>query len=750
MTSPTSAGAHSEEESAISFVDVPLERKATLLSGRDFWATESLEEAGVESVTMADGPYGLRHQSGSHDHLAMFSSDPATCFPPAVAVGSSWDPAVAAAVGSAIGREAVAQGVDIVLGPGVNIKRSPLCGRNFEYYSEDPLVAGVLGAAYTRALQSEGPGVSVKHFAANNQETNRQTISADVDERTLRELYLPAFERIVKEAAPATVMAAYNKINGEFCSENAWLLTDVLRNEWGFDGVVISDWNAVVDRVASLRAGLDLEMPGGSAGRDSEVVAAVRNGALDESAVDVSASRIAALRRFKVSGGAAVDLEAHHSLARELAAECAVLLRNEGAALPLASDIRLAVIGEFADRARFQGGGSAHVNAHRVDSPLEEIRDIAMARGVAVTYARGFTTDGTSSPESFEEAVAAAAAAEIAVVFAGLDEKAESEGIDRRDIDLPGDQAKLIRAVAATGTRTVVVLSNGGIVSLEGWHDHADAILEAFLLGQGGGRAIAELLFGIKAPSGHLAESIPMRLEDTASWLNFPGEQGHVRYGEGVLVGYRQFVTSRTAVRYPFGHGLSYTRFATQSLEVDVTGGDSAIAAVEVTNTGKRAGKHVVQLYVSTEAGPIRRPLRELRGFRKLSLEPGESTTVRIPLDRRAFAYWDIDRREWTVAPGTYAVEVALDAATVVKAASIELAGDLLAYEVTLDTPMGAWFDHPEVGGPIKTVLGFDEVAVSDEHMAMMSSMTMRQFVAISGLEIPVEKLDELMERTRA
>jgi beta-glucosidase len=649
-----------------------------------------------------------------------------------------------------VGREAVAQGVDIVLGPGVNIKRSPLCGRNFEYYSEDPLLSGVLGTAYTRALQTEGPGVSVKHFAANNQETNRQTISSDADERTLREIYLPAFERIVKEAAPATVMAAYNKINGVFSSENAWLLTSVLRDEWGFEGVVVSDWNAVVDRVAALRAGLDLEMPGGSAGRDADVIAAVESGDLEESVVDTSVARIAGLQRYQVSGDGVVDFDQQHTLARDLAAECVVLLRNERETLPIPSDVRLTVIGEFAETARFQGGGSAHVNPHRVDSPLEEIRDIAMSRGVAVTYSRGFGADGTSTPELREHAVTVASAADIAVVFAGLDEKAESEGIDRADIDLPPEQVALIRAVAGTGTPTVVVLSNGGIISLEGWHDEASAILEGFLLGQGGGRAIAELLFGVRNPSGHLAETIPFRLEDHASWLNFPGEQGHVRYGEGVFVGYRQFSTSGAGVRYPFGHGLSYTTFETRSLAVEVTGEDTATALVEVANTGDRAGKHVVQVYVSTTTGPVRRPRRELRGFEKIALEPGEFATVRIDLDRRAFAYWDIELSGWAVAPGTYTVEVAEDAETVVAAHSVELVGDVIAYELTLDTPMGRWFDHPEVGVQTKTVLGFDGVAVSDEHMAMMASMTMRQFVNISGLDIPADRLEELMTKTRS
>ncbi|GAA3383457.1 beta-glucosidase [Cryptosporangium minutisporangium] len=729
--------------------DIALEKKVTLLSGRDFWSTESLPEAGVEGVAMADGPHGLRRQSGEHDHLALFTSDPATCFPPAVAVGTSWDVDVAARIGAAIGREAVAQGVDLVLGPGVNIKRSPLCGRNFEYYSEDPHLSGVLGAAFVRALQAQGPGVSVKHFAANNQETNRQTISADVDARTLREIYLPAFERVVREAAPATVMAAYNKVNGVFASENRWLLTDLLRNEWGFEGAVVSDWNAVVDRVAALRAGLDLEMPGGNAGRGHEVLAAVRAGELDESVVDTSVRRIAALDARRSVHRVDVDLDAHHALAQELAAECAVLLRNERNTLPLRAGVRIAVLGELASQPRIQGGGSAHVNPHRVDVPVDEIRALAAAHGSSVVYTAGYRLDEATPDELREEAVRAAAACDVAIVFAGLTERWESEGVDRDSIDLPAEQVALVRAVASAAPRTVVVLSNGGIVSLEPWHDDVDAVLEAFVLGQGGGRAIAELLFGVRSPSGHLAETIPLRLQDHASSLNFPGEQGHVRYGEGVYVGYRQFSTFGTPVRYPFGHGLSYTTFVTRSLSAQVTGPDTVTVEVEVENTGERAGKHVVQVYVGTTAGPVRRPTRELRGFTKVELGPGQVETVRFELDRRAFAYWDLDADAWVVAPGTYAVQVGPDAHTVEVSTRVELSGDVLARAITLDSAIGAWLEHPVIGTPTLRALGFANAPISDEHLAMVKSMTMRQFITISGLDLPVARLEELAATSR-
>ncbi|WP_262002004.1 glycoside hydrolase family 3 C-terminal domain-containing protein [Microbacterium sp. Mcb102] len=729
---------------------LPAERKAQLLSGQNFWETEPIPELQLPAVKLADGTYGLRHQSGRHDHLAVFESDPATCFPPGVAIGSSWNPTVAARLGAALGKEALAQGVHIVLGPGINIKRSPLCGRNFEYYSEDPHLTGVLGAAFTKALQAEGPGVSVKHFAANNQETNRQTISSDVDERTLREIYLPAFEQVVKEAQPATVMASYNKINGIFASANPWLLTRVLREEWGFDGAVISDWNAVTDRVASLIAGMDLEMPGGTAAHDDDIRGALASGLLASADLDTSVQRIAALTTHVPSEQGVADYDAHHFIARELAAECAVLLRNEHQVLPIPDGVRVAIIGEFAEALRYQGGGSAHVNATRIDQPLDAIRDLAIEKGVSVTYARGFSINDDADEAALSlEALEAARRSDVAVVFAGLSEIVESEGIDRSDIDLPTAQVALIRAVADVAHRTVVVLANGGIVSLEGWHDDVDAILEGFLLGQGGGHAIADILFGRANPSGKLAESIPLRLNDHPSALNFPGEQGHVRYGEGVMVGYRYFSTFDQPVRYPFGHGLTYTQFSTSNLRVELTADDTARVSVDVTNTGKRAGQHVVQVYIATEAGPVQRPARELRGFDKVALDPGETSTVHLDLPRRAFTYWDIQHERWVVAAGDYRVQVAADANTVLLENVIRLAGDRIVTELTMDTPMGEWFDHPSVGGKVKETLGFTAVEVSPEHLAMMASMTMRQFVNISGLDIPASALDELIVASR-
>ncbi|MET8976368.1 glycoside hydrolase family 3 C-terminal domain-containing protein [Streptomyces sp. NPDC004539] len=746
-----------------------LEQKAALLAGQDFWSTHPVPQAGLPSVVLTDGPHGVRRQVGEFDHMGIYESLPSTCFPPAVAVGSSWDPEVAARIGAAVGREARALGVHVVLGPGVNIKRSPLCGRNFEYYSEDPLLSGRLGAAHVRGQQDQGVGASLKHFAANNQETDRMRVSAEVDERTLREIYLPAFEHIVTEAAPATVMAAYNKVNGVHAAQNRWLLTEVLREEWGFTGAVVSDWGAVHDPVASLLAGLDLEMPGPSAENTRRVVAAVRAGELDESVLDTAVRRVLALTGLAVERSEEVerpegfersegfDVDAHHRLARELAAECAVLLRNENGVLPLGSGQRLAVVGAFAATPRYQAGGSSHLRPTRLDSALDEIRVLAAGRGGRVEFAPGFALDGSGDAAALREAaVAVARSSDVAVVFAGLAESEESEGFDRDTLCLPAVQVELIRAVASAAARTVVVLSNGGIVSLEGWHDDVDAILEGFLLGQGGGGAIADLLFGEAEPAGRLAETVPLRLEDNPSFVNFPGEQGQVRYGEGVMVGYRWYGTTGAPVRYPFGHGLSYTAFETGGLTVESTGPDSARATLTVTSTGTRAGAHVVQVYVATQAGPVRRPARELRAFTKVRLAPGESRTVAFELGRRAFAYYDVQAAGWAVAPGEHLVQIGENAARVVAEASVSLAGDAVAQELTLECTFGEWITHPVVGPTLLQELTAAapegqgaQIDDRPELLQAVQDVPMKRVVGLVGSALD-ETLERLMERTRA
>ncbi len=523
-----------------------LQEKASLCLGSDFWHTTAVPRLGIPAITMADGPHGLRRKPEAGEYARISGSLPATCFPTASALASSFDPGLARRIGEALGAEARAQGVQVVLGPGINIKRSPLCGRNFEYFSEDPLVSGVLASALVQGLQAQGVGASVKHFAANNQETDRARVSAEVDERTLREIYLPAFERVVSEASPWTVMCSYNKINGTYASQSSWLLTEMLRDEWGFDGLVVSDWGAVHDRVAALAAGLDLEMPPKLDVDDEAIVAAVRAGELDEAVLDQAVARVLQLvERATARGGPseAFDVDAHHRLARLAAAECAVLLKNDNALLPLqpSAGETIAVIGEFARTPRYQGAGSSQVTPTRLDVALDELR-AAAPDGVEVAFAAGFGIATTRDDDDLAaEAVALAARASVAVVFLGLPPGDESEGFDRTDIDLPANQAALLAHLAHANPRLVVVLANGSAVRLSDWEHHADAVLECWLSGQAAGGAVADLLFGAANPCGRLAETLPLRLEDAPSYLNFPGEAGHVRYGEGVFVGYRGY-----------------------------------------------------------------------------------------------------------------------------------------------------------------------------------------------------------------
>ncbi|WP_336670663.1 glycoside hydrolase family 3 C-terminal domain-containing protein [Tsukamurella sp. USMM236] len=726
--------------------DLPLEDRARLLTGADFWTTAAAP--GVPSIVLTDGPHGVRRQVGASDHLGLNAAAPATCFPPAVAVGSSWNPDLARRIGGAVAAEARALGVAVVLGPGVNIKRHPLCGRNFEYYSEDPLLAGALGAAQVQGLQDGGAGASVKHFALNNQETERMRVSVDADPRTVREIYLPAFERIVTDAAPATVMCSYNRIDGVYASENPWLLTTVLRDEWGYDGLVVSDWGAVHDPVAAVNAGLDLEMPHGpnSAAR---IVEAVGSGELDEAVVTRAAQRVIDLTRWAPSDDEpAPDLDVHHALAREAATECAVLLRNEDAALPLGpASGSVAVIGELARTPRYQGGGSSHINATRVDVPLDEIAARGADLGVAVEFAAGYGLGDEDHAALRAEAVAVAARAGTAVVFAGLTEAEESEGFDRPDLAIDPRQVELLRAVAAAAPRTVVVLVGGGVIELEPWHDEVDAILEAFLLGQGGGAAIADLLFGLAAPSGRLAETVPHRLEQTPAFGNFPGELGTVRYGEGLLVGYRWYTSRGIAPRYPFGHGLGYTTFAVDGLAVLATGRDSATATVRVTNAGDRAGSHVVQLYVGGGPGPVFHPRRSLAAFDKVALEPGASTTVTLDLPRRAFAHWDGPRGDWVVSPGDYLIEVGRSSADIDADAVLALHGDVLTQRLDMDSTISEWAAHPVAGEGFRaTLAGAAGGMPVDQLLELAGSMPIGKALDM----LPGEAGDEARSRLEA
>lgn len=670
-----------------------LEEKAALLDGSDFWHTQGNERLGIPAIMLTDGPHGLRKQATSAENLTLTTSVPATCFPPAVGLASSWDPALLRRVGEALGDECRAADVAVLLGPGVNMKRSPLCGRNFEYFSEDPLLAGELAAALVTGIQSRDVGASVKHFAANNQETDRMTVSAQVDERTLREIYLPAFEKVVTEARPWTVMCSYNKINGVYASENHWLLTDVLRRDWGYDGLVISDWGAVNRRDRAVAAGLDLEMPSSRGAGTQAILDAVAAGTLSETEVDQAVANVLTLvarsqEREPLEG---FDEQAHHALAREAALESAVLLKNEGGILPLdpASGGAIAVIGEFARTPRFQGAGSSRVNPTRVDSALDSLR-AALAGRREVIFAPGFVIEADAADEALvAEAVAAASAADVAVVFLGLPPSQESEGWDREHMELPRDQRELLAAVAAVNPNVAVVLSNGAAVTVSGWQHQARAVLEGWLLGQAGGAAVADLLLGAVPPSGKLAETIPVRLEHNPAIGSFPGENGSVRYGEGLLIGYRWYDAHRLEVSYPFGHGLSYTSFGYRDFDVEVLADGAAPrvrVAFTVVNTGDRAGTEIAQLYVSDPAASVYRPEQELRGFARVELDPGASQRVELELGARAFAYWHEGLADWNVEGGEFELRICASSRDIRMTATITLAGSGSVAPLTVDS----------------------------------------------------------------
>jgi beta-glucosidase len=715
---------------------------------------------------MADGPHGLRRKPEEGEYARISGSLPATCFPTAAALASSFDPGLARLIGEALGAEARAQGVQVVLGPGINIKRSPLCGRNFEYFSEDPLVSGVLAAALVQGLQAQGVGASVKHFAANNQETDRARVSADVDERTLREIYLPAFERVVSEASPWTVMCSYNKINGTYASQSSWLLTEVLRDEWGFDGLVVSDWGAVHDRVAALAAGLDLEMPPKLGVDDEAIVAAVHAGELEEGVLDRAVARVLQLvERATARGGGtseAFDVDVHHGLARMAAAECAVLLKNDNVLLPLqpSADETIAVIGEFARTPRYQGAGSSQVTPTRLDAALDELR-AAAPDGVEVEFAAGFGVGTTRDDEGLAaEAVALAARASVAVVFLGLPAGDESEGFDRAHMDLPANQAALLAHLAHANPHLVVVLANGSAVRVSGWERHAGAVLECWLSGQAAGGAVADLLFGAANPCGRLAETLPLRLEDAPSYLNFPGEAGHVRYGEGVFVGYRGYDALDREVSYPFGHGLSYTSFEYSDLQVAVSGrvenGDVAVAVTcRVANTGSRRGKEVVQLYVGDAEASVARPPRELRAFAKVDLDAGQSETVTFHLEARDFSFWSSAAGDWVLEPGEFTLAIGASSRDLRLTAALDVAAPLRPVALDAMASLEEWLADPAGAAVLREAVGTDEtgrprgILGDHELRAVVGNFPIGALTAFPGSGLDQGTVDEVLRRVR-
>ena len=678
-----------------------LEEKAALCTGASFWSTTPVERLGVPEMVVSDGPHGVRRVADVNS-IAM-KSLPATCFPTASCLASTWDVDLLHELGQALGEECIALNVDVLLGPGVNMKRTPLGGRNFEYFSEDPYLAGELAASLISGIQSKGVGTSVKHYAANNQETQRSFISAAVDERTLREIYLPAFEAAVKKAKPWTVMCAYNKINGIYCSEHHELLVDILKDEWGFEGLVVSDWGAVHDRVASLKGGLDLEMPGPQEQRVKAVVEAVRAGALDEAVLDEAVGRILGIvfKAAETPKGGEFDVEAHNSLARKIASEGMVLLKNNGI-LPLKNPQHVAVIGRAAREPYFQGGGSSHVNPTKVAIPFTELQKLA--GDAELTYVEGYSADSGFQQALIDEAVGVAQSADVALLYIALPASEESEGYDRPNLDLTPQQVALIKAVASVQPRTVVILNNGAPVVMSEWIGGAAAVLEAWMMGQAGGEAVADVLFGKVNPCGKLIETFPIKLADTPAYINFPGGNGEVRYGEGIFIGYRYYDAKEMPALFPFGYGGSYTTFKYSSPKVSATAFkdvDGLTVSVNVTNTGKMAGKEIVQVYVHDHKSRLVRPPKELKGFAKVELQPGETKTVVIQLDFRAFAYYHPSYKQWITEDGEFDILIGASAADIRFTQTVTLQSTLkLPCILNRESTIRDWMEDPR-GKPI-------------------------------------------------
>ena len=733
-----------------------LEEKAAMCSGADFWHTQSVSRLGIPSVMLSDGPHGLRKQDQESDHLGINTSIKAVCFPAACATASSFDQELMYELGVTLGKECQAEGVSVLLGPAVNIKRSPLCGRNFEYVSEDPYLTGKLSSSYIEGVQSQKIGTSMKHFAANNQEYRRMTSSSNVGERALREIYLAAFEMAVKEVQPWTIMCSYNRLNGEFTSEHKGLLTDILRDEWGFKGYVMSDWGAVNDRVAGINAGMDLEMPGSGGVNDSSIVKAVQDGIIQEVTLDTTVERILekTFEYLENQVETSFDREADHQFAAQVERESIVLLKNDHI-LPLMPDQKIAFIGEFADKPRIQGGGSSHINSHKVVSALA-----ATKNNPNISYAQGYHTNVDKTDEVLlAEAVQTAQNAEIAVLFVGLPDVFESEGYDRSHLNMPDCQNELIEKVCEVQPNTVIVLHNGSPVAMP-WIANVKGIVEAYLGGQAVGEAVADVLFGKTNPSGKLAETFPLRLEDTPSYLNFPGNSKTVEYEEGVFVGYRWYDSRKMDVLFPFGFGLSYTTFEYSNLVVDkseFTDSDLISVSVDITNTGKITGKEIVQLYVCDKTGAAVRPEKELKGFEKTELKPGETKTVTMELNKRSFAWYDVEIGDWYCAPGKYEILIGKSSREIVLRQEVVMKSSInQRIVVDRNTCFGEIRKYPEMLAVLKPYADIFEASQSSEDSAageaitgeMINSMlenvplrALRSFLNISN-----EKLDAMID----
>lgn len=687
--------------------EMTLEDKIKLCSGASFWESERMEQYGIPSFFMSDGPHGLRTQKKESDHLGINKSEKSTCFPTASASAASWNPGLLREMGEAIGEEALSYGVDVVLGPGVCMKRNPLCGRNFEYFSEDPYLAGVMGTNWIRGAQGKGIGTSLKHYAANNQEQDRMMGDSMVDERALREIYLPAFETAVKEGRPDTVMCSYNKINGTFSSDNKKLLTDILRNEWGFEGLVVTDWGAMNDRIKAFQAGCDLEMPSSCGMFDAEVKQAVEEGRLSEADIDACVERIIKLAekaeetRKKIPDGYTFDAEAHHKLAKKIAEESAVLLKNDGKILPLQKTAKIALCGAMAETVRYQGAGSSHINPTR----LSGLRAAMEAAGGTVAYYPAYELSGEANENELKRAVCGAKEADAAVLVVGLPDAYESEGYDRKDMAMPESHCELITEIAKVNPNVVVVLMGGSPVEMP-WLADAKAVLNLYLGGQAVGEAGADLLYGAVNPGGKLAETYPVSYKDCSSSETFGTDPRQVEYAESIYVGYRYYEKAGIPVQFPFGYGLSYTQFALSDLQVkcgehpagadfvwNPSEKDAALTvSCRVKNTGDRAGAEVVQIYVADLTPDIFKAKKELKGFRKVYLEAGEEKEVTVALNRRAFAHYDVHTKAWEVLTGRYQIQAGTSSADICLTRDIRVQGtvDTLGYE-----KIPAWYLHP-------------------------------------------------------
>ncbi len=737
-----------------------LEEKASLCVGVGPWTTYPIERLGVPRIFVSDGPHGIRRVI-DENQIAQ-KSLPATCFPTASCSASTWNTDLIYRMGEAIAEEAIAYDVDVVLGPGVNIKRSPLGGRNFEYFSEDPYLSGELAASLINGIQSKGVGTSLKHYAVNNQEYQRFSINAEVDERTLREIYLPAFEAAVKKAQPWTVMCAYNKVNGTYCSEHHELLVDILKNEWGFEGLVVSDWGAVHDRVESMKGGLDLEMPGPQERHVKALVQAVRSGDCEEEILDKSVERILKIifKAQQTDDNDSFDKEAHHDLAREIAAEGIVLLKNDGI-LPLKTHEQIAVIGRSAKEAYYQGGGSSHINPTQLDIPFNELRE--RAGDTELLFVEGYPKQDEYKQEMIDEAVSVVKSADVALLYIALPTSKESEGYDRKDLDLTEHQVALIHAVAEVQPNTVVILNSGSAIVMQSWIDEVNAVLQGWMMGQAGGGAIADVLFGKVNPSGKITETFPVELSDTPAYINWPGGAGEVHYGERMYVGYRYYETKQVPVMFPFGYGLSYTAFEYSNPQVPkaFTDKEGLIVQVDVTNTGDVPGKEAVQVYVHDCESALARPPKELKGFAKVELEPGQTKTVSISLDFRSFAYYHPQYHTWVTEDGDFDILFGASSADIRQSARTTMKSTIelpcmLCRESTikewLEDPRGAVVFQPmydEIHSGLEKMFGGDEsigIEVSDMivDMPLISLLLFQQ----SALTMPAEDIvDGLLQQ---